>query len=377
MYERCAYIAGFRFMQTEQRVQSMFGVGSLLGLAIVFVVFTLVRLSEASGSGLAQRVALGLTVALGLSLAAGGLGIVRYDLTSYAPRIAGWTYLGAVALLVAVSLNTVLFEVIRPGYTIALYLVTNAAAGGAVLGFVIGLYDGHQRQSHTELAAKQREATTLSTRLSVLNRVLRHDIRTRAQVLRGHSERLASGDLTPAKAAVNIDQTTDRLLNLSEEARELEQLLEHDAFETEAVDIVTVVEGAVRTVETTHSKLTLTLDLPDEQRVQAPPLFRQAIEHVLENAAEHNDSPDPRAEVTVRAPEAGMVALSIADNGPGIDQNELIHNTGAAETGLEHSTGLGLWLATWIVEEGGGTLAVETPSTAEFGTVVTLRVPTV
>ncbi|QPV61616.1 HAMP domain-containing histidine kinase [Halosimplex litoreum] len=355
----------------------MFGVGSLLGLAVVFVVFTLVRLSEASGSGLAQRVALGLTVALGLSLAAGGLGIVRYDLTSYAPRIAGWTYLGAAALLVAVSLNTVLFEVIRPGYTIALYLVTNAAAGGAVLGFVIGLYDGHQRQSHTELAAKQREATALSTRLSVLNRVLRHDIRTRAQVLRGHSERLASGDLAPTNAAVNIDQTTDRLLNLSEEARELEQLLEHDAFETEAVDIVTVVEGAVRTVETTHSRLTLTLDLPDERRVQAPPLFRQAIEHVLENAAEHNDSPDPRAEVTVEAPEAGMVALSIADNGPGIDQNELIHNTGAAETGLEHSTGLGLWLATWIVEEGGGTLAVETPSSGEFGTVVTLRVPTV
>jgi len=27
-------------MRTEQRVQSMFGVGSLLGLAIVFVVFT-------------------------------------------------------------------------------------------------------------------------------------------------------------------------------------------------------------------------------------------------------------------------------------------------------------------------------------------------
>jgi signal transduction histidine kinase len=49
------------------------------------------------------------------------------------------------------------------------------------------------------------------------------------------------------------------------------------------------------------------------------------------------------------------------DDGPGLASNERAVLDGRSETPLEHGTGLGLWLANWIVTGLGGELEVVDP----------------
>jgi signal transduction histidine kinase len=364
-------------MRPEGDLKPMVGVGSLFGLVWVLIAFSTVRVLQSDGSVASRRVGLVISAVLALTLFAGVLGVREYDLTGQSLQIAAWTYFGAIAVALAVVVNTVTLEFVRPGFEIALYMVTTAVAAGAVLGFAVGLYDAHQRQNQRDLAAKRTEAQTLSNRLSVLNRVLRHDIRTQAQLLQGYTERMEAGELSPEAATERVQQTTDRLTTLSDEARELQHLLDEGGFETEPVDIVRTVTEAAETVQTAHPNLAVEYDLPDEQHVSASPMLTQAIEHVLHNVAEHCDESEPRAEVSVRTDHAAnqSVQLTVADNGSGLDEMELIHNTGEPESALCHSKGLGLWLVTWIVEECDGDLEIQTPASAGTGTVVSVTLP--
>jgi len=364
-------------MRPEGSLKPMVGVGSLLGLVWILVAFSTVRVVQSDGSVVSRSVGLVLSAVLALTLCAGVLGVRRYDLTGQALSIAAWTYFGAVAVALAVVVNTVTLEFVRPGFELALYMVTTAVAAGAVLGFAVGLYDAHQRQNQRELDAKRTEARSLSNRLSVLNRVLRHDIRTQAQLLQGYAERMETGELSPESAAQRVKRTTDQLTTLSDEARELQHLLDQGEFETEPVDIVRVVTEAAETVQTTHPSLAVEYDLPDEQLVSASPMLVQAIEHVLHNVAEHCDRPEPRADISVTIDRGAnqSVKLTVADNGSGLDEMELIHNTDEPESKLRHSGGLGLWLVTWIVEECDGDVEIRAPASEGTGTVVGITLP--
>lgn len=98
--------------------------------------------------------------------------------------------------------------------------------------------------------------------------------------------------------------------------------------------------------------------------------IERALKELIENAAKHGGDP---AEVTIQTEtEENAVVVDIADNGPGLPEQErrVFENTG--ETPLEHGSGIGLWLVSWIVENHDGEIAV-----LEFvdGTRIRLRLP--
>lgn len=74
---------------------------------------------------------------------------------------------------------------------------------------------------------------------------------------------------------------------------------------------------------------------------------------MIENAVEHNDKQTPRVDVTLSNSE-NQVAVRIADNGPGIPDEEVAVLERGYETSLKHTNGLGLWLVSWIVRESDG-----------------------
>jgi signal transduction histidine kinase len=362
-------------MRDERGLAPKLAMGSLLGLAGVLIAFTTVRILQSGGSVMAQPVGLAISGVLSVTLFGGVLVVHRYDLGQQAARITGWTYLGAIAVTVAVVANILTLELVQPEFRMALYMVTTSVAAGAVLGFVIGLYDAHQTRYQRELTEKRTEAQTLSNRLSVLNRVLRHDIRTQAQLLQGASERLVDGDLAPAVAAEQIQGTVDRLTTLSDQARQLQDLLDDDALEAETLDIVAALAEAKQRVQDDHPRLAVDADLPENRLVEASPMITIAFEQVLQNVAEHVDDPEPRARISLTDADDRSVRLSIADNGPGIDEPEMVHNTNETVSQLRHSRGLGLWLVTWILEKSNGELRIETPAAEDTGTNVMITVP--
>jgi len=66
------------------------------------------------------------------------------------------------------------------------------------------------------------------------------------------------------------------------------------------------------------------------------------------------------------------VTLTIADNGPGIPENELTAIETGTETSLAHTSGLGLWLINWGAFRLGGDVSFAVDDT---GTAVTLSIP--
>jgi signal transduction histidine kinase len=99
-------------------------------------------------------------------------------------RVAAWSLLGGNALALTAGL-TILYQA-SEGVVMSdrLFAVAGQASVGAVVGFVVGVYDVRQREA-------KRRAQSLSNQLTVLNRVLRHDIRNGATVIQGRIDHVA------------------------------------------------------------------------------------------------------------------------------------------------------------------------------------------
>jgi sensor histidine kinase regulating citrate/malate metabolism len=63
--------------------------------------------------------------------------------------------------------------------------------------------------------------------------------------------------------------------------------------------------------------------------------------------------------------------IDVTDNGPRIDDHEVVVFERAEETPLQHRKGLGLWLVWWGVDRFGGEVRFDTSN----GTTVTVTLP--
>ncbi|ELZ43241.1 pas domain s-box [Halorubrum saccharovorum DSM 1137] len=207
-------------------------------------------------------------------------------------------------------------------------------------------------------------------RLTVLNRVLRHNIRNDVNVVTGHLEALAADRPDDDPHVEAMERRLSSIVDLSDAARHLERLdgPEAEASRT-AYDLSSLVAERADDLRTVRRPVDLTVRTPDEVEVTAHELLPYALDNLLENAVEHNESASPRVRVTVR--ESGdRASVTVADDGPGLPSHEREVLTRSEETQLTHSTGLGLWLVRWIVRASGGEFRVED---SDFdGTAVTV-----
>jgi PAS domain S-box-containing protein len=207
-------------------------------------------------------------------------------------------------------------------------------------------------------------------RLSVLNRVLRHDLRNAMNVVVGHADTLAAGDERPEVAADAIRARADELLEKSRKARVVERVLDADASHDRLVDLRELVTRRVEHARDRYPDLAVDTSVPaDPTWASANDLLSVAIDNLLENAASYSGD-DPRASVEVEAGETHV--LRVSDNGPGIPETEVDVLRRDRETQLEHTSGLGLWLVAWIVRDAGGEVDIRNH---EDGAEVALSLP--
>ena len=210
-------------------------------------------------------------------------------------------------------------------------------------------------------------------RLSVLDRVLRHNLRNQMNVVLGYATELTTHDdpeVATLGAAIE-DNATD-LMELSESAREFGSVISGTAARPAPVDVADLVETAVADARRQHPDADVAADLPETAPALANEPFALAVDELLENAVIHNDSDPPTVEVSV-AVDDDAVTVRVADDGPGIDDIAQRALLSGSESPLEHAQGLGLWLVRWTVDAVGGEFDVADGDPR--GTVVTVRLP--
>lgn len=212
-------------------------------------------------------------------------------------------------------------------------------------------------------------------RLAVLNRVLRHDLRNAINVITALASDIedAEGiDEAIAERAGRIRDKALTLVDLAKQARDLEQSISREDVVVRRVDFARVVEDIIAALADSHPDVEMTTDLPEEAPVYASELLDTAVSNVIENAVEHNDHESPRIDVSIRTGEGSdFIALVVADNGPGIPEDERAVLREESETPLYHSSGMGLWVANWIITESGGRITFE--DNAPRGTIVRIE----
>lgn len=203
--------------------------------------------------------------------------------------------------------------------------------------------------------------------LSVLHRVLRHNLRNELTAIKGSlslARKRASEDAVPHLDTV-ADQT-DALEETAETASRIQTILSETAISTQDIDAVVESVAARARAEFPDATVTTTVD-------PAPVLATDSLEHALwelvENACIHTHD-NPTVEITVD--ERGQnTVVQVVDDGPGIPEKERAVISLDQETPLQHGTGLGLWLVRWVLELSGGDIDFE----HEPNTVVTVTLP--
>ena len=223
----------------------------------------------------------------------------------------------------------------------------------------------------THLLGLQRDVTERKEReqrLAVLDRLLRHNLRNRMNVIRGYAEEIAAaGDGPAGAAATHITEAADDLLRLVDRIRAFRGVVVADDDELETVDLVSVLSEAARDIAESRTGTEaeaeaeagvgagVTLDLPERAPVQAHRTLPEGVSELLRHAAG-----DEGVTAALRVDdEADTVSLTVRDCGGTIPPGELRVLAGARETALDHLEGIELWLVRWAVEHSGGEFAVD------------------
>lgn len=201
-------------------------------------------------------------------------------------------------------------------------------------------------------------------RLEVLNRVLRHNIKTETNLILGYSEEL------PAGAVEQVKQSALRIDELGQKGREAIQLFSRAREDSEFRSMQTILDESVSEARSRFPDTTIDLKSAD-QDVPVNYLLNSVLSNAIENAAEHNNSDSPHVEIAVNVD--GQISIEIRDNGPGIPEHELSVLSGGTESALHHGSGIGLWIIKWGTDLLGG--SVRFNENEVTGTIVRILLP--
>jgi signal transduction histidine kinase len=229
---------------------------------------------------------------------------------------------------------------------------------------------GDNHVGYTLLFQEITEEVQRKERLSVLNRVLRHNLRNELTVVQGHlgiaEDRVA--DEQGEQSLTIATDAVDNLLSTSETARTVERTLGSDDTDRQIVELSTIYE-TVEEIREDNPDATISVEGPSVTLQTNPLVLRSVLRQLVENAIEHSDS--PTVQVTAARTDSAF-EIAVADDGPGIPEHEQQVIKQGEETALEHGSGLGLWLVKWGTARLGGDISFET---GPAGSTITLSFP--
>ena len=197
--------------------------------------------------------------------------------------------------------------------------------------------------------------------LRLLNQVMRHDIRNDLQLISAYAELLEDHvDDEGCQYLDVIKDSTESAADLTTAARDLSRVMLSVDGEERAIPLAGVLEQRIEEARSGHPEAIVTVEgsIP-ETDVVGNDMLGSVFRNLLQNAIQHNDKTPP--EITVSTAEIdGRIEVRIADNGPGVPDEQKEEIFGRGEKGLESSgAGIGLYLVESLVDNYGGDVWVE------------------
>ncbi len=231
----------------------------------------------------------------------------------------------------------------------------------------------HEERRGLELSRQRADLT------SALLAALGHDLRTPLTAIRVAVTNAADDTLPPA---VRDEQSALAISEVDHLARLLQEILDMARIEAHAVrtepqwvTAAAIVEAAIAHAGGVLSRHRLAIDADEDTDVLLDPrLTSAALAHVLENAARY--SPPGSGITVVATAGAGGLRVSVADEGPGLADEDLERLfepfvRGKAGREAEAGTGLGLAITRGLLAAEGGRVWAERGATgARFCLVV-------
>jgi len=211
----------------------------------------------------------------------------------------------------------------------------------------------------------ERADTLRSTLLSSVSHDLRSPltaIKAAVGSLRDPDVRWSASDT--ARFLATVETQADRLSNVVSELLEMARLEAGNAsIHLEPVEVSLLLRDVVQAAEAATAGRVVTVDAPSGLWTRADyRLLMQALGNLVENAARYSV---PGGTIRLSAEAAGRtesVAISVADEGPGIPDEDLPHVFEPFYRGVQgrrsRGTGLGLAIARAMIELSGGSISV-------------------
>jgi PAS domain S-box-containing protein len=227
-----------------------------------------------------------------------------------------------------------------------------------------------RRREQERRLARQRDD------LEVLNSITRHDIRNDLQLVVAYAELLEERlDDEEREYARQVIESANNAVELTTTARDLAETMLASESETGPTSLGAVLSDQVDRLESNYPDVTVTVDEAVADRVVvANELLDSVFRNLLSNAVQHNDSSSPEITIGMNDDADDSVRVAVADNGPGIPDEQKETVFGQGERGLESDgTGIGLYLVNTVVESYGGEVWVE--DNDPRGAIFRLRLP--
>lgn len=209
--------------------------------------------------------------------------------------------------------------------------------------------------------------------LLVHNRILRHNLRNKLNVIQSRAEILETElDADVSTETEEIRKTAMDLLQLAERARASEMMLDPPPDSELKLDVAGLVHNVATVMEEREPSLTVNVTAPVPVYAACDVDFGNAVEELLQNVVDHT-GPQPTATVAVTEADE-CVVIRVEDDGEGIPDEEAAIVSGDRDiTQMHHTVGIGLWLVDWIVARYDGTLRI--PQSPNAGGVVEITLP--
>jgi two-component system OmpR family sensor kinase len=231
-----------------------------------------------------------------------------------------------------------------------------------------------------QIEAAFRERSVSESRLRRFVADASHELRTPLTSIRGYAELLRKGAFSDEdgrrRASERIESEAARMSLLVDDLLLLARLDQGRPFERFPVEVAEVVSDAVDAARAVDPRRPISLDRHDSVLVEGDAVrLRQVVDNLLRNAQVHTP---PGTPVHVRVARVGASAvITVADEGPGLDAEELARVFDRFYRGNEArtrgGTGLGLSIVAALAEAHGGKAHVK--SVTGEGATFTVELP--